>query len=397
MGNVLITAVMLVSLFLSPVAAETITEAPFKPFHPEFMAQGASYTTIARGYNSLFTNPAGFGEPRGELTVGALSFWSHSGLRQSPELIRMLFSGGADGAADQDYLDKQFSGAGYGLGGSFGLGYTSKGFGIGFLAGFDTFLSGDDYPSELSGYLLNEYMIVAGYSFSFDFSWIKLLVGADVRPLVRIHSILDNEASALMVHRYFNADIGPNPGDPFKSLFALNGSGVAIDAGLIAHSGPVSLGLVFRDIFDTQLRYSLNSLGEIRNAMKKGGLPPAQAAPGDSVYIIPMSTAVGAAFHPDMGGLSRYFRPLLHFEINDPLGAFESRDSFVERFRMGGEIKIFNNLSLRGGLLRGYPTYGAGFSFFIFDLNVAVFNAGLSRRSGSGNVPGISVEAAVRW
>jgi hypothetical protein len=236
-----------------------------------------------------------------------------------------------------------------------------------------------------------------GYSFAFDFSWIKLLIGADVRPLVRIHSILDNSASALLVHKYFGVDIGTDPGDPFQAIYALNGSGVALDAGLIAHSGPFSLGLVLRDVFDTQMRYSWNSLAEIRRSMLRGGLPPAKTVPGGSEYIIPMSTAVGAAFNPDMGNLSRLFKPLLHFEISDPFGAFESKDSFISRFRLGGEVKILNHFSLRGGLSRGYPTFGAGISFFIFDLNFAVYNSSFAPYPGGGNVPGISVETAVRW
>ncbi|MCF7949797.1 MAG: hypothetical protein K9M94_14505, partial [Spirochaetia bacterium] len=46
---------------LGSLAAGEIIDSPvYAPMTPEVIGQGGSFTAVAHGYNSLFTNPAGF-------------------------------------------------------------------------------------------------------------------------------------------------------------------------------------------------------------------------------------------------------------------------------------------------------------------------------------------------
>lgn len=387
---------VLLCLFVFLSHAQTVREQPFQLQHPELMAQGGSYTAVAEGYNSLFTNPAGFANGSGSITLGALSMWMRSRPDEIPGLANLLYARDGDDPDARAMLAEKFTGDGYSMGGSLGLGYVRRGLGIGFLAGWDTSFFGPSFPDGLEGVLDYEFMLVVGYSATLHLGGVRLLAGADIRPLVRVHALFDAAASAAMVNKYFGVPTSHDGTDPYAVTDALNGSGIALDAGLLAFTGPFTFGLSVRDIFDTEIRYSRNSLADVNSAILHGGLPQATPVPGD--YIVPMSFSAGAAFRPDLGGFSRFLAPVIHCEVRDPFGALDppgKQPGLTERLRVGAEVKLLSSLSLRGGWNGGLPSAGIGLHLLFLDLNFAVFET----RSGpdSRKVPGAALEMAIRW
>ena len=58
-------AMLLLCLGAGTAFANTFNEIPFVPMSPEIMGRGGSTIADARGYDSLFSNPAGFSrDPR---------------------------------------------------------------------------------------------------------------------------------------------------------------------------------------------------------------------------------------------------------------------------------------------------------------------------------------------
>ncbi len=393
---------IIITVFLGAASfslfADTVREAPFVPRDAESAAQGGSRVAVARGYGALFSNPAGFARGEASLTPVSISVWMLARPRRIPALLDLLRRRDGDAPGKTDLPAAQFESDGFGLGAALGIGYAGGGLGIGFQAAFDGFFSGASFPDDLTGELLSEFSLVVGYAFTFQLSGARLLLGADVRPLVRVHSLFDGDSTAALIHRFFGTSTSRDDLDPWENTWALNGSGIAVDAGLILSSGPFSLGLAARDIFDTRLRYSWNSLDAVGSSLLRGGLPPMVVPPGDADYLVPMSLSLGLAVEPDLGGLSRLLEPRLHGEVRDAFGALDPPGPavpFSRRLRLGAELGLFRLVRLRAGLDGGLPAFGAGLELPTLQINCAVFRTrtGPDRRE----VPGVSLELALRF
>lgn len=378
------------------LSAETVRQKPFETFEPRVVAQGGSRTAVAEGYFSLFSNPAGFANGDGDVTLLSSSFWMHGDPEHAADMARLLKSG--DGSDSLASLGGRFTGQGFGFGASLGMGYVRKGLGLGFTAAFDEYYQGPSFPEHITGLLTTEFSLIGGYAVPLHIGWLTMAVGADVRPLVRVYAPLDNTASARMIHYYFGVDAGDGR-DPFKNTYALNGTGVAVDAGLLAEAGPFTFGFALRDIFDTQLRYSWNSLADVRSSIRNWGLPAENSILGTD-YIIPMSMSLGLAFRPDFGDAADIIDPVVHCEWYDPFGALDDdgipEPSFLDRLRFGVETRIFRRLRLWGGWNRGGPSFGAGLRLSVVEIGCAYFSREIVWNSEYHKVTGITLNFSLR-
>ncbi len=66
---------LVVLLISCAVVADAQPSDPFRPEHPIAMGRGGSFTATAQGYNSFFSNPAGFARG-GELTLASVNLWA---------------------------------------------------------------------------------------------------------------------------------------------------------------------------------------------------------------------------------------------------------------------------------------------------------------------------------
>ncbi|MDA3950171.1 MAG: hypothetical protein PF508_13250 [Spirochaeta sp.] len=419
-------ALFLATLLLvsAPLAAERIKQPEFRRMNPEIMGQGGSYAAVAEGYSSLFTNPAGIAlttEP--ELTLPSATVWAHS----RPDLLLSTigaFSGDAsDTAADGteksqedliiDTLREQFTTNGFGIGSALGTGYVGNRIGIGLEFGFDSYLYGPTFPLGLGGEINSRLALAVGYGYPFELGPVTLAVGGTLRPSLRASSFVDSDTAASLITQFTGVDTGDvetgtgteESGGLFDTLTALNGWGVGFDAGVIAEYRPFRLGVQARNLFNTQMDYSNNSINEIIDAAGEGGLP---AKPTDSndpsyvsdTYVIPMEIGFGGAWQPDLGAYSAIFDPELHAQVTDPFKLTdqdrERARSFWTRLHFGTEMTFLQFFDLRFGINQGYFTMGTGLDLAFLEIQFAMYSQEYGRYPGDQQVGGAALEFALR-
>jgi hypothetical protein len=402
MKRILLVVSLITVISVLGFSQVTVEEQPLVPFHAEIMAQGGSYTAIAQGYNALFTNPAGFSRESegGSLSLLAANVWIHA----RPDMLLTSLQDFDGSGGEQEIaaiLADQFTENGFGIGASSGIAYVGGNFGIGLSFVFDSFFSGRTFPLGQSGYMRSELSIIAGYALPLELGPLSVSIGADVRPFMRIHSMIDDATD--LIATVLGVDTGAAVSDNvFDTINALNGSGIAFDAGLIAEIGPFAAGLTVRDIGNTAISYAQHSLQAVLDTLPQLGLPdtghPTYAAV-DGNYIVPMSFTFGLAFHPDFGDFAGILDPMVHAEIKDPFTLIggTSGTSLWTKLHVGSQIKLFGFWNLWAGLNQGYVTFGTGLDLLFLDISAGIFTRELGKYPGDRPSSGASFEFAIRF
>jgi len=233
---------------------------------------------------------------------------------------------------------------------------------------------------------------VGGYSHKFDLGFMKLAVGADIRPMWRV-KVKDINFSTVMSLVGLSGD---TQNIDFSAINALTGFAIGFDAGAIAEISMFSFGVSLRDIGHTRYLYQATTLEGLMSNPFSGveytGLD----------NVTPMSLRLGAAIHPDLGRLSRFIDPKAHIEYVIPmvldknLAGYEAQ-SFWVNLHAGAEVRLLSFLSLRGGLSSGYLSAGLGIDFVIGELNAALYSVETGTNAGSNQQMGASLEFAFRF
>ena len=127
---------MIVILLGGALSAEDtrLYNAPLEWKAPKLMGQGGSSTANVRGYDALFTNPAGFRTEKSEINILTLQpYWN---LHLSQLFDSLKVTGGA-----VEFLLKELVSNGFGGGFQASFGYIGEGLGIGFFTSFDSYFS----------------------------------------------------------------------------------------------------------------------------------------------------------------------------------------------------------------------------------------------------------------
>jgi hypothetical protein len=356
--------------------AAQIAEIPFAPVSPTVMGSGGCAITTAQGFDSFFYNPAGLSRGGGGFTTSSTS-WIYS----RPDLLisqaAQLALGTTNPTATFNFLSSQVTSGGFGAGSALGIGYVSGGFGLGAAFIIDSLLYGQSMLG-CTGDITATLGFMTGLSIPFDFRGIRVNVGGDVRPMIRIHALIPNSSAVSLVNAIANGGDIPAA---LSSTPAVYGSGVAFDLGLIGEVGWFSFGLSIRDLGGTTFSYTANSFGSVTGALASQGSLPAGSSVSD-VYTIPMDVGIGLSFHPDLGSFRYVVDPRLSLELGNINGALDGTALFWTCIHAGAELKVFNLLALRAGVNQGYLTAGAGVKLFVFDLNMAVFTQELGQHLG---------------
>ena len=381
-------ALLLLFLFLSCglLSAETIIEEPHLfPMSPEIMAQGGSYVAVAEGYNSIFTNPAGFAEGDPSLTLPSLNFWVHA----NPLRYLGHFLGGNH---NTDYLLDEATDGGFGIGAATGLAYVGNGLGLGLVMQVDSFIYGPQ-ATGLAGDTLATLSLVGGYAVSFNILGVDMSVGAALRPFARIHTPLSSDAA----YELLTAFAGK------KSIFGalnnkatLHGTGLGIDLGLIAKMGSFRLGVSFRDVGNTPINYKSSSFETVISYLGTNLVFPEGNATSDT-YVIPMTINAGLAFYPMWGNSDSALDIVLHSEIRDLAAFFEGERDMLTHLHVGAEVRLWESFALRGGLNQGYVTFGLGLELSFVKLDLAYFTRELGDRYGESPSSGFAFELALQF
>ncbi len=397
----LVTAILFATA--GSLSANTVREAPVAVFDPVLMAQGDSSVASARGYRSLFINPAAFALGQGSFTLLNLQGWIHSSPTQALESLQLFFGDGdIDDEATLTRVEKQLSSNGMGVGAAGGIGYVGGGLGIGLRFASDSYFFGEQLPGGITGTSTSEISFVGGLGFPFQLGPVQVAIGGSVRPFVRVRSLFDNDASDAALQKFLGVP-GEIEEDYRDITRSLNGYGFALDAGLLLQYRGFTLGLAGRHLGDTRLNYSEHSLSEVRDSLSGGALP-AEKSEGEAGYIpvgqhiIPTRFDIGLMWAPRPWDAAR---PQLHLELRDPMGWADpsgtGKQPFLYRTHVGGELELMRFFSLRAGLNQGRPTGGLGLRLFFFDLNMALYGRELGKQQGDTSSAGAAIEFGIRF
>jgi hypothetical protein len=387
-------AILLFSFSAGAAFANTYDEIPFVPMSPEVIGRGGSAVADARGYDSLFYNPAGFSRDPSTFTVSSTSAWVYA---RPDEFISLAgqFAGGTAGPASIfTFLNNQVTRGGIGACASWGIGYVGGGLGLGASLILDSVLSG---PSLLgvTGDLTGTIGFIGGLSVPFEVAGFKVYVGGDVRPMIRVHAPLTNSVAVGML------DALANGRDVLASLgsgTAFYGVGIGLDVGAIAVLGWFNVGLSIRDLAGTQFRYNFSPFSVLQSSLTSSlQFPSNGTLETADQYTIPMDIAVGASFHPDFGTFNNIIDPSISLDMRNIVGALARQVSPWTLLHLGVESRFFSFFTLRAGINQGYLTVGGGLKLLVFDLNFAVFTRELGAHIGDKALSGMSMDAAIRW
>lgn len=379
----------------------------FDPVTPEVIAQGSSFTAVAKGYNSLFTNPAGFARKGGSFTLlsaTANSYIPVEGIQGIVDFASSMDSEGetaetTDTATDEDpfspfsLLQTNGIGAGLNVG---AIGIVGKGLGIGIASDVDLFGRGDRLLSTEMN-LAYTTAVIAGLAFPLRLGFADFYIGADVRYMLRTEMALGiNDILGLMAG---GEEEDTTTTEEASVLPIVAGTGLGIDFGIIAESGPFTVGFSIRDLGGTTFDYTqagnitIDTIGDSVEGILTGSVDG--VAP-EEPYTIPMTISYGAGFHPDFGGFSFLIDPVFHFEVKDTLWADREPD-FWTKVHAGTEIRVLRFIKLRAGINQGYTTLGAGVKLLFLDVNASYFTREMSDYPGFKPNEGFSLEAAIRF
>lgn len=388
----------IICLFLAlPVFGQSGTaldSPPFRPMSPRIWGQGGGYTAIAEGYESLFTNPAGYALESGKkgrsITLMGLNSWFYA----RPDYVLPFtyqLSQGADLADSVDIITDQITAGGFGIGTSAGMGYVGNGLGLGFITVLDSYLYGQSLLGA-EGEIHATFAFIGGLAFSFQMGGSTLYLGGDVRPMLRMYAPIENSAVLGMLTSLVQGG---------SILSALNdepsysGIGLAVDVGALLTYRGLSFGLSMRDIGGTSFKYHTGTYGEDFGGLLSARLP--EGGPIDTLAVTPMDLSIGLAYNPVMSKLGWLIDPSVYVEVQDITGAVRENRSFWTMLHGGTEVKLLSFFNLRAGISQGYLTFGGGFKLLILDLNAALFTRELGLYSGDRPNTGIAIEAALRF
>jgi hypothetical protein len=289
------------------------------------------------------------------------------------------------------FVEDEITTGGFGFGFSEGIGYVGKGVGLGVVLNVDSYLWG---PTTLGavGRMDATLAFIGGLALPINLFGIKINLGADLRPMIRIRVPLDYTVMFDMIDALQN---GGNPLEALNTVDSLHGYAFGLDLGAIAELGNFRLGISVRDFLGTRFAYKENQFADIVSSLRSTGGFPAVGTGVDD-YVVPMDVSVGASYHLDFGSLSSVIDPVVHASLNDLIGVIRDERSPWTQLHIGTEIGLFRFLKLRGGFNQGYVTLGAGADLSIFELNAAFFTREMGKHIGDRPNAGMTVEVAIR-
>ncbi|NOY09928.1 MAG: hypothetical protein GXP33_13925 [Spirochaetes bacterium] len=371
-----------------------IIESPFVPMSPEVMAQGGSFVAAAHGYNSLFYNPAGFAEKGGSVTLASVNTWIYANPARVYQLLKDM-SNPAAAAGLLGLINDQVTSGGFGVGTAMGIGITGRGLGLGAVVMMDSYLYGPTILG-IEGDITATIGFIGGLALPVNLFGLNFKIGADVRPMVRVHAPLPNsDALGLIMSLAGGGDVMA----ALNNADAFHGFGLGLDFGTTVAIGPVKAALAVRDLGGTRFYYTKNTFKEVAEAFGSGGdFPPGEeVSQTDYEFVIPMNVSGGVEFHPDLGILKFIIDPSVHADIQDLIGVIRDKRTLWTLLHIGSEVRLLHIFKVRAGFNQGYITMGGGIKLLFLDFNFALFTRELGRHLGDRPNSGATVEFALRF
>jgi len=360
-------------------------EPPVSPLSPESMAQGGSFLAVSKGYNALFTNPAGFAAEGPSFTLISFNPWIYAdplryfgSLLLSEDSFKAVYKEATDG--------------GYGIGFASGLGYVGNGLGLGMVFLVDSYLYGQNL-GDIEGDSCATLALIGGYALSFNFLGIGIDLGFSLRPMVRVRTPLPVGTSVDLMQAFAG---NMNIFEALNNADAYHGVGMGIDLGLLGTLGPFKAGITIKDLGGTPIVYQMNSFGSVMSSFAQTLLFPKGSEVSDQ-HLIPMVISLGLGFRTEFSKGDPLSALSLHGELRDVSRLIDKQKDIWTALHLGAEFEFWDAIALRCGINQGYFTFGGGFKFPAINLSFAFFSRELGDTFGEQTSSGVSMEFAVRF
>ena len=364
------------------------TTTRVSPKTARVMGMGGAFRVFSTGYDTFFGNPAGFATKEGSLTIADLAAWAYFKPNTANLAKLQSIMAGSGSSIDSGFTVADWvTSNGLGAGASLGLGWAGKGFGLGFNLTTDEVASG----SSIVGSMLQsrtQGTAVAGVALPFKLGPVNFRIGVDARAYYLLDSspasgwLFGTMLSDFMNKAKGNYDVMAIVQD----LAVVGGYGFAFDGGATIGIGPLVVGAMVRD-YGLQFNRGTSKIGTIINDM----MVPLN---GTDAYIILPVVLAGASLQFNFGN---FVAPALYVETEDPASLFtKGFDTIWTKVHAGAEVKLFNFLSARAGINKGWISVGAGLDLLFLEIDAALFTEEMGINPGDFGRTGITVQAAIR-
>ena len=349
------------------------------------MGMGGAFGSLATGYQAFFGNPAGFAGP-GSLTIADLSTWAY--LRPTPENIRDIAEAAGSQMTDADrqaLVDRLIAENGFGGGASAGLGWSGKGFGLGFNIVSDVLATGAS-SADATIKVRNQANAVIGMAMPLVLGPFAFSIGVDIRAFYRLDS--DGEWSFATLAAA--AASGQGMTAETADLMTLGGVGLALDTGATVKVGPLTAGFMVRDY---GYRFSMGGA-------TVGELVEDWAFPLEGANAYALTPIYTAGLGLDLRN-NAVITTSLYAEVDDPLTFFKAAgddlESSIGLVHAGAELEFLKFIALRAGINKGLVSVGAGLDFALIEIDAALFSQFVDSEAMPQGRSGIAIQAAVRF
>lgn len=366
MKKILIASTLILfSLFT--LFAEKKEIETFKILTPRTTGMGNANISMARGFETLWINPALFNTNKTEINILCMN---QSILGKYSELSALSSVDGGSSKSLLNSLEPVIIGSGVGSNTGLGISWVGKRVGIGLYECLDVYIQGDPFPAGVEGYIDNTVSLMGGYAYPFEITDdITITAGLALRPSLKWRLEVDGTLIEAALQDDFDAEayFNEKAGNP--------AFGVPVDVGTrVTFPYGLSAALTFRDIFATYYGKG--------NAYQ---------------YYTHWNMNAGGAWNPDLKEYKWLIDPTFSVEFSNLNRVIEGDTGLWREFHAGMELVTLRKvLTLYAGLDGGYPALGASLDLFIMDLSIAYGTTEYGRYLGDRPVSNLSVEVSFR-
>ncbi|MBN1647811.1 MAG: hypothetical protein JW874_07250 [Spirochaetales bacterium] len=271
---------------------------------------------------------------------------------------------------------------------SAGIAFTHKGFAIGLFALVDAQLEGPNI-FDTTGTATVQATMHVGYAHSFDFGFMKLHAGAQIRPTMIFRTVVTSQ---------FLDNIISSGGDVYEQLLeqpGVAGFGIGLDAGIIAEIWWFKVGISAMNLLSVMNWDDTVTLGDL--AGNFSSMFPSENQIADPETNIKLN--FGLSFHPVIPVITKLLDPALYVDFQDLNGIIEAyndgdEEALLDLVNIGLDVKLISILRAKVGYSSGYFTAGVALDIPVINISVATTFGTLEADDISDF--GIAAEIAIR-
>ena len=330
---------------------------------------GGRHVAVADDFYSIFTNPAGFANPKGSLSITQLSMNVAGPVL---DIASMVTAGTFSIENIPNLLDeRQRLYTRMNFIGPVSIGYTGGGLGLGLVIEEKATLNVTSLSNASFAVDLNA-LVIGGYAHRFDFDNGHYLdMGFMPKGFIQ-NNFSENGTLTYIIDNFL---------DIMTSGEYKVSTGIGVDAGLrwFWENTGLGAGLVIKDLLTPVMTAKYTNYPEFSSN-------PSGSLIGDvKTKLIPMNLSIGIMYKPVWNFLRMIDTDILFMlDYVDALSSFRVLDrNPILNVGLGAELSLLEILSFRAGIKDALPALGFGVDLTIFSLGVSMYGEELGLEPGT--------------